>query len=514
MRTLRTPAASTLLAPAALLILAGVAGCGGVAQDAAAPESPAGAYGYPQQAQPQAQYPGSPGGAAPAEPSPAPAAEEEAGDASVAAAPMPMPMAPPPPPAAGGFGGPGRTAAATSTPAPRPSPRPEKKGADGEVRSGGAFQPAPSGIRAGEWDDNANYRDFIGYIGQRKHLGIDEIDISARRFLVVNDSAGKGVPGCLVKVRDEGQRETQLTTTASGRAILFPRAMGLAGGALTATTDCQGQRATARFDTARQDGVVQLKLNAPRAAIPTPVVDVAFVLDTTGSMSEEIREVKETLRRVTDTLAARGIKVRIGMVEYKDKTDSFVTRTYPMTTDVQGFAQRIAGVSASGGGDTPENVNEGLEVALRDLAWSKDSVARLAFVIADAPPHLDYQDAQPYSVSAREAAKRGIQLFTVATSGMDELGQAVFRQLAQLTGGTNMFVLRGGAGPQSTGAGDAASSCGGTHQNFASGNLDQLITRKIAQEMAALQADPLRIAGLDQDERAKPCDKRVLALAE
>jgi len=97
---------------------------------------------------------------------------------------------------------------------------------------------------------------------------------------------------------------------------------------------------------------------------------------------------------------------------------------------------------------------------------------------------------------------------------MDELGQAVFRQIAQLTGGTNLFVLRGGAGPQSTGAGDAASSCGGTHQNFASGNLDQLITRKIAQELAALDADPMRIAGLGQDERAKPCDQRVLVLAE
>jgi uncharacterized protein YegL len=258
---------------------------------------------------------------------------------------------------------------------------------------------------------------------------------------------------------------------------------------------------------------VTLSLGKARAAIASPVVDVAFVLDTTGSMSEEIREVKETLRRVTDTLAARGMRVRIGLVEYKDKGDDFVTKTYPMTTDVAGFAQRIAPIQASGGGDMPENVNEGLEVALRDLQWSEGSVARLAFLIADAPPQLGYQDADPYSKSARRAAERGIQIFTVATSGMDELGQAVFRQVAQLTGGTNMFVLRGGAGSQSTGAGDAKSACGGTHDNYASGNLDQLITRKIAQEIAALEADPLRIAGLGQDEKAKPCDQRVLVVA-
>jgi hypothetical protein len=73
-----------------------------------------------------------------------------------------------------------------------------------------------------------------------------------------------------------------------------------------------------------------------------------------------------------------------------------------------------------------------------------------------------------------------------------------------------MFVLRGGAGPQSTGAGDAKSSCGGTHQNFSSGNLDQLITHKIALEVASLSADPMRIAGLGKDEDAKPCEDRIV----
>jgi hypothetical protein len=501
---------TSLLGPASLLLVLAV-GCGGApSREASAPEAPAGVA-----------HPAQPGGGAAAAPEAridAPM-DDAARDASAAAAPpaepvetsgeeaeAPMAPAPPPPPAAAR-----PTGAAT---APRPSPSRATKGAAGEARGGAAFVLAPRGIRAGEWDDNANYQDFLAYIGQQGHLGIDRVDVTSRRFLVVRDAAGKGVPGCLVRVRDEAQREARLTTTASGRAILFPRAMGLSSGALVATTACQGARAAARFDTARADEAVVLDLPRSRASVASPIVDVAFVLDTTGSMSEEIREVKETLRRVTDTLAARGVRVRIGLVEYKDKGDELVTRTYPMTADVAGFARTIAHIHASGGGDMPENANEGLEVALRDLAWSEGSAARLAFLIADAPPHLDYQDADPYSESARRAAERGIQIFTVATSGMDALGQAVFRQIAQLTGGTNMFVLRGGAGPQSTGAGDARSSCGGTHENFASGNLDALITRKIAQEIAALDADPMRIAGLGQDERAKPCGSRVLVLAD
>jgi hypothetical protein len=134
----------------------------------------------------------------------------------------------------------------------------------------------------------------------------------------------------------------------------------------------------------------------------------------------------------------------------------------------------------------------------------------MAFVIADAPPHLDYQDGPDYAADMKTASHQGIQLFTVAASGMDNLGQVVFRQMAQFTGGTNMFVLRGGAGPQSTGGGDPVSSCGGTHTNYSSGKLDELIVQKIRRELRAIDADPMRIAGLRTDENAKPCDQRIV----
>jgi hypothetical protein len=146
---------------------------------------------------------------------------------------------------------------------------------------------------------------------------------------------------------------------------------------------------------------------------------------------------------------------------------------------------------------------------MNELGWSDRSVARLAFVIADAPPHLDYQGPD-YAADIKVASHRGIQLFTVAASGMDRLGQVVFRQMAQYTGGTNMFVLRGGAGPQSTGGGDPLSSCGGTHTNYSSGKLDELIVQKIRRELRALDADPMRIAGLGGDENAKACDQRMV----
>src|SRR5262249_22741153 len=122
-----------------------------------------------------------------------------------------------------------------------------------------------------------------------------------------------------------------------------------------------------------------------------------------------------------------------------------------------------------------------------------------------------YQQDFDYAADMKDAAHRGIQIFTIAASGMDDLGQVVFRQVAQYTNATNMFVMRGGAGPQSTGAGDPRSSCGGTQTQFASGQLDRLILGKISFELKSLDRDPMKIAGLNKDENAKPCSERLIA---
>jgi len=373
----------------------------------------------------------------------------------------------------------------------------------------GAVAMAPaSSIKAGEWDDNANYREFQRYLAGAS-VPIHAVDVRSRRFLVVRDADGKGVPRCPVVVSDAKQHEITFTTTASGRAILFPFAEKLEGRDFTATARCKEDGVATKFSLSDDnDGTVDMKLGKARNLGASKTVDIVFVLDTTGSMSEEIASVKSTIQKVAESLSSSQIRVRMGLVEYKDRSDAYVTKVYPISTDLNAFGQRVAGLTAGGGGDMPEDMNAGLHVALTQLDWSSDSVARLAFVIGDAPPHLDY-DGPDYAQDIRTASHKGIQLFTIAASGMDATGQAVWRQMAQFTGGTNMFVLRGGAGPQSVGGGDPTASCGGTQTNYASGNLDGLIVSKVKRELAFLDMDPLRIAGLRTDENAKPCDQRI-----
>ncbi len=438
------------------------------------------------------------------------AARDDAAPGITAASP-PSPPPPPSPVMRAPSAKPSPAGVAASASPREAAPRPAKIAADVDDRRT-PFIPEQqaAAVKAGEWDDNANYREFQKWIGSEQRLPFHRADLTDRQFLVVRDADGKAVPRCPVVVNDEQGRRVTLTTTASGRALLFPHAEGLSGRDLTASTSCQNGSATSRFSLAQSDGVIDLKLAVKRVLPPTRDVDLAFILDTTGSMSEEIAAVKATIQKVTAALAASNVRLRIGLVEYKDRTDSFVTRVYPMTTDAAKFSRTVAGISANGGGDTPESMNEGLHVGLTGLEWSGNAVARMAFLIADAPPHLDYANDSDYVNDMREAAHKGIQVFTVAASGMDTLGQVVFRQIAQYTGATNLFVLRGGAGAASTGAGDPRSSCGGTQSAYSSGNLDALIVGKVTRELKGLDRDPLKIAGLRIDENAKPCSDRLM----
>lgn len=446
--------------------------------------------------------------------------------ADTAASPPPpavMPMSPSmarPPVAAGASPG-GRSVsfgdrAASAAPAPRPAATsaapaaPKAAIAESRPAPGPMMAESAPAVRAGEWDDNANYREFQRWIATESDQPFHRVDTSSRQFLVVRDAQGKAVPRCPVTVEDGRGRKVTLTTTAAGRAILFPVAEGLAGSNLHATASCQNAKATSAFSLAQNDSVVDLKLDARRALPAVYDVDIAFILDTTGSMSEEIAAVKGTIQKVASSLNGSNIRVRMGMVEYKDRTDAFVTKLYPMTRDLSSFSSQVASVSASGGGDTPEDAVAGLHAGLTQLDWGGGALVKLAFLIGDAPPHLDYQTGPDYAADMRDAARRGIQVFTVAASGMDDLGQVVWRQIAQYTGASSLFVLRGGAGPQSTGGGDPKSSCGGTQTSFRSGNLDGLILQRIEREIKLIDRDPMRIPGLRVDENAKPCGERLM----
>jgi Mg-chelatase subunit ChlD len=111
-------------------------------------------------------------------------------------------------------------------------------------------------------------------------------------------------------------------------------------------------------------------------------LDVVFVLDVTGSMSNEITAVQKNIRQFAASLSTQGVDYRIGMVTFLDNIEN----TYPFTGDVDQFASFVDQQYAHGGGDEPENSLEALIAATR-LSMRKN--AKTAFIwITDATYHL------------------------------------------------------------------------------------------------------------------------------
>ena len=103
---------------------------------------------------------------------------------------------------------------------------------------------------------------------------------------------------------------------------------------------------------------VSVVFDSPRV-VPKPLaLDIVFVMDTTGSMGEEIERLKTTIELIHLNLTNLKSKpmVRFGMVLYKDIEDEYRTRTIPLTTDLDAFRIELDKVYASGGGDTPEDL--------------------------------------------------------------------------------------------------------------------------------------------------------------
>jgi len=170
----------------------------------------------------------------------------------------------------------------------------------------------------------------------------------------------------------------------------------------------------------------------------TPRIDVVFLLDATGSMGDEIAVIKTKIREMISDIALGEPPpdVRFGIVAYRDRGDEYVTRVYALTRDIDQIVDDLHAIEATGGGDYPESLNEGLHVALDQISWDRSpEAARLVFLIADAPPHMDYAQDFDYREEAEIAARNAVVVHAIGASGLDEEGEEAFRHIATRTQG-------------------------------------------------------------------------------
>ena len=344
-----------------------------------------------------------------------------------------------------------------------------------------AEEPANS-LSAGEIDDNQRWDDYLRYRSEYVGPPIHEVDVSERYTITVLDSHNRPVPNAKVRVSAGETSVFEGRTYANGQTLFFPLAFPDAEGAETFLFEVEKDGVSHRLDVERHleyEWTVRLDLDEPQ--IDGVPLDVLFLLDATGSMDDEIEQIKTTLLSISARIGELPSRpdLRFGMVTYRDREDEFITRVYDFDHDVQQFSNTIREVAADGGGDDPESLNEALHVAVHEPSWRLDNPIRLVFLVADAPPHLDYAQDYDYAEEMVEANRRGMKIFAIASSGLDDQGEYIFRQIAQHTMGRFIFIVYGGDG-----------TTGGTTPHhvgqYTIEQLDDLVVRLVQEELAFL----------------------------
>ncbi|WP_437899359.1 vWA domain-containing protein [Sorangium sp. So ce124] len=169
-------------------------------------------------------------------------------------------------------------------------------------------------------------------------------------------------------------------------------------------------------------------------------LDVSLIIDTTGSMGDEITYLQTEFIALSDSIFAKypNAQQRWSLVLYRDTEDDYIVRWFDFRADPDEFQEKLAEQGANGGGDFPEAPDMALSKTA-DLSWrTGDDTARLAFWVADAPHHEN--NAAAMAGGIRALKDLGVAVYPVASSGVDELTELSMRSAAQLTGGRYLFL--------------------------------------------------------------------------
>lgn len=170
--------------------------------------------------------------------------------------------------------------------------------------------------------------------------------------------------------------------------------------------------------------------------------DIAFVVDATGSMGDELSYLKTELLDVINRVkvANSTFNIRTGAVFYRDEGDDYVTRRSDFTGSSNSTIDFIRNQQAGGGGDFPEAVHTAVKEAVQQLAWSTNAKSKIMFLVLDAPPHDNDQVMATLEEQVKAAAKKGIRIVPITASGINKLTEYLMRQLAIATNGTYVFI--------------------------------------------------------------------------
>ncbi len=293
-------------------------------------------------------------------------------------------------------------------------------------------------LTAGEWRDNANYADWKDKFQQSEWTKLAEKwNVPTLNRVAVTVAAGDSVIGEGAKVRLLDAKGNVLYRAVSdnrGVAYLFAPT-----GSRAASVEAEFGGEVVRADC---EGVSEVRLSFNLRYEPTArKLDLMLMVDTTGSMSDELEYLKAELKDVVERAQSESgvASVRTSVNFYRDEGDEYVVRYFGFRDSIDEAVAKLSEQHAAGGGDMPEAVHTALDNAVNQHAWDEGSI-KLMFLVLDAPPHYNDEVVKSINESLARAAEMGIRIIPVVASGSDLTCEVLFRSMAVLTGGTYAFL--------------------------------------------------------------------------
>jgi len=301
---------------------------------------------------------------------------------------------------------------------------------------------AGSVLDFGKWTDWNNL--IVGdFEAHRKQWRI----VTSNRYVVqVANDAGNPVIDADVVLKINGKTAWQARTDNTGKAELWENPFAAETGVnaesrrVSADVTAYGAIQTIKKLIPFAKGINFITANGPCSV--SDQLDIAFVVDATGSMGDEINYLKKDLDTLIKSISYRNrdINLRMASVFYRDQGDEYVVRQSPFSSNTTITDNFILDQKANGGGDYPEAVDLALKEAVNNLAWSSSARARIIFLLLDAPPHVSATNIDTLHRYIQLAAAKGIRVVPVACSGTDKSTEMRMRSMALLTNGKYLFL--------------------------------------------------------------------------
>ena len=305
-------------------------------------------------------------------------------------------------------------------------------------------------LTAGVWNDNANWPFFTNLVNAGT-ISFPSFGIDPTHRVKATVTNRAGVPlrnESVVLVDASGKQLWTAKTNKDGTAYLFygetdsPAVVAcgrVTQPLLVSITDNEGQSQNNEehqgYPIMKNVEDVTLVVDGSSAQQGRGL-QVMFIVDTTGSMTDEIAYLQKDFASIARDVGGNDVTYSVNF--YRDSQDEYVTKCYSFTDDVSLVQDLLNQESADGGGDAPEAVAQILTETITNNSQWRDDCNKVAFLIFDAPPHAGTDIM--IQAAVRSAAERGIRLVPVVASNADRETELFGRALAICTDGTYVFL--------------------------------------------------------------------------